>query len=84
MPEVVAEVVACLRTLRNNPVQNNAESQENDRANARAEGPGPNQETHTAGVERVFSASGKMHGVLSKSVSADTIEHSLFAAINAP
>ena len=26
----------------------------------------------------------KMHGDLSKSVSADTIEHSLFAAINAP
>ena len=38
----------------------------------------------SAGVERVFSAAGKMHGDLSKSVSADTIEHSLFAAINAP
>ena len=38
----------------------------------------------SAGVERVFSAAGKMHGDLSKSVNADTLEYSLFAAINAP
>ena len=36
----------------------------------------------SAGVERVFSAAGKMHGDLSKSVKDTTIEHSLFAAFN--
>ena len=33
------------------------------------------------GVERVFSAAGKMHGDLSKSAKDDTLEHSLFAAV---
>ena len=36
----------------------------------------------SAGVERVFSAAGKMHGDLSKSAKDDTLEHSLFAAFN--
>lgn len=36
----------------------------------------------SAGVERVFSAAGKMHGDLSKSAAADTLEASLFAAFN--
>ena len=36
----------------------------------------------SAGVERVFSAAGKMHGDLSKSVKDSTLEHSLFAAFN--
>ena len=44
-------------------------------------GPAP---ASSPGVERVFSAAGKMHGDLSKSVNADTLEYSLFAAINAP
>ena len=34
----------------------------------------------SAGVERVFSAAGKMHGDLSKSAKDSTLEHSLFAA----
>ena len=38
----------------------------------------------SAGVERVFSAAGKMHGDLSKSAKDETLEHSLFAAINTP
>jgi hypothetical protein len=36
----------------------------------------------SAGVERVFSAAGKMHGDLSKSAKDNTLEHSLFAAFN--
>ena len=36
----------------------------------------------SAGVERVFSAAGKMHGDLSKSAKDTTLEHSLFAAFN--
>ena len=36
----------------------------------------------SAGVERVFSAAGKMHGDLSKSAKDETLEHSLFAAFN--
>lgn len=36
----------------------------------------------SAGVERVFSAAGKMHGDLQKSVKDTTLEHSLFAAFN--
>ena len=36
----------------------------------------------SAGVERVFSAAGKMHGDLSKSAKDSTLEHSLFAAFN--
>ena len=36
----------------------------------------------SAGVERVFSAAGKMHGDLSKKANADTLEASLFAAFN--
>ena len=35
----------------------------------------------SAGVERVFSAAGKMHGDLQKSKDS-TLEHSLFAAFN--
>ena len=35
-----------------------------------------------AGVERVFSAAGKMHGDLQKSAKDSTLEHSLFAAFN--
>ena len=38
--------------------------------------------TSSAGVERVFSAAGKMHGDLSKSAKDSTLEHSLFAAFN--
>ena len=34
------------------------------------------------GVEHVFSAAGKMHGDLQKSVKDSTLEHSLFAAYN--
>ena len=34
------------------------------------------------GVERVFSAAGKMHGDLQKSAKDTTLEHSLFAAFN--
>ena len=34
------------------------------------------------GVERVFSAAGKMHGGLSKSAKDETLEASLFAAFN--
>ena len=34
----------------------------------------------SAGVERVFSAAGKMHGDLQKSAKDSTLEHSLFAA----
>ena len=36
----------------------------------------------SAGVERVFSAAGKMHGDLQKSAKDSTLEHSLFAAYN--
>ena len=36
------------------------------------------------GIERVFSAAGKMHGDLSKSAKDETLEHSLFAAVNTP
>ena len=36
----------------------------------------------SAGVERVFSAAGKMHGDLQKSVKDTTLEHSLYAAFN--
>ena len=36
----------------------------------------------SAGVERVFSAAGKMHGGLQKSAKDSTLEHSLFAAFN--
>ena len=36
----------------------------------------------SAGVERFFSAAGKMHGDLSKSAKDSTLEHSLFAAFN--
>ena len=36
----------------------------------------------SAGVERVFSAAGKMHSDLSKSAKDSTLEHSLFAAFN--
>ena len=36
----------------------------------------------SAGVERVFSAAGKMHGDLQKSAKDSTFEHSLFAAFN--
>ena len=35
-----------------------------------------------AGVERVFSAAGKMHGDLQKSAKDSTLEHSLFTAFN--
>lgn len=34
------------------------------------------------GVERVFSAAGKMHDDLRKSEKDSTLEHSLFAAFN--
>ena len=36
----------------------------------------------SAGVERVFSAAGKMHGDLQKLAKYTTLEHSLFAAFN--
>lgn len=36
----------------------------------------------SAGVERVFSAAGRMHGDLSKAVKDCTLQHSLFAAYN--
>ena len=36
----------------------------------------------SAGVERVFSAVGKMHGDLQKSAKDSALEHSLFAAFN--
>ena len=36
----------------------------------------------SAGVERIFSAAGKMHGDLSKNAKDDTLEASLFAAYN--
>ena len=36
----------------------------------------------SAGVERVFSAAGKMHSDLQKSAKDSTLEHSLFAAFN--
>ena len=36
----------------------------------------------SAGVERVFSAAGKMHTDLKKSAKGTTLEHSLFAAFN--
>ena len=36
----------------------------------------------SAGVERVFSAAGKMHSDLQKSARDSTLEHSLFAAFN--
>ena len=36
----------------------------------------------SAGVERVFSAAGNMHGDLKKSSKDSTLEHSLFAVFN--
>jgi len=36
----------------------------------------------SAGVERVFSAAGKMHGDLRKSGKAEMLEHSIIAAHN--
>ena len=36
----------------------------------------------TAGVERVFSAAGRMHSDLRKSMKDSTLEHSLMAAFN--
>ena len=36
----------------------------------------------TAGVERVFSAAGRMHTDLRKSMKDSTVEHSLFASFN--
>ena len=36
----------------------------------------------SAGVERVFSAAGKMHGDLQKAAEDSTLERSLFAAFN--
>ena len=36
----------------------------------------------SAGVERVFSAAGNMHGDLQKSSKDSTLENSLFAAFN--
>ena len=36
----------------------------------------------SAGVERVFSAAGKLHDDLRKSAKDSTLEHSLFAAFN--
>ena len=36
----------------------------------------------SAGVERVFSAAGKMHGDLQKSAKDSKLEHSFFAAFN--
>ena len=36
----------------------------------------------SAGVERVFSAAGKMHGDLQKSAKDSALEHTLFAAFN--
>ena len=36
----------------------------------------------SAGVERVFSAAGNMHGDLQKSAKDTTLEYSLFAAFN--
>ena len=38
----------------------------------------------TAGVERVFSAAGRMHNDLRKSMKDSTLEHSLFARFNDP
>ena len=38
----------------------------------------------SAGVERVFSAAGRMHDDLRKSMKNDTLSHSLFAAFNTP
>ena len=40
------------------------------------------QDPANAGVERVFSAAGKMHGDLRQSSKDTTLEHSLFAAFN--
>ncbi len=45
---------------------------------------GREAEVYRAGVERVFSAAGRMHDDLRKSVSNETLEHSLFAAFNSP
>ena len=36
----------------------------------------------SGGVERVFSAAGKMHDDLRKSMNDNSLEHSLFAAFN--
>eukprot|EP00966_Prymnesium_polylepis_P174218 4030832-Prymnesium_polylepis.1 len=36
----------------------------------------------SAGVERVFSAAGKMHDDLKKSAKDETLEHSIIAAFN--
>ena len=38
----------------------------------------------SAGVERIFSAAGKMHTDLKKSAKDTTLEHSLFAAGSTP
>ena len=38
----------------------------------------------TAGVERVFSAAGRMHTDLRKSMQDSTLEHSILAAFNNP
>ena len=38
----------------------------------------------TAGVERVFSAAGRMHTDMRKSMQDTTLEHSLFASFNSP
>ena len=38
----------------------------------------------TAAVERVFSAAGRMHNDLRKSMRDSTLEHSLFSRFNTP
>ena len=38
--------------------------------------------TSSAGVERVFSAAGKMYSDLRKSMKDDSLKHSLFTALN--
>ena len=42
----------------------------------------PRAPASSAGVERVFSAAGKMHDDLKKSAKDDTLEHSIIAAFN--
>jgi hypothetical protein len=42
------------------------------------------QPASSAGVERVFSAAGRMHSDLRKSMKDSSLEHSLFAAYNTP
>ena len=44
--------------------------------------PGPRRAT--GGVERVFSAAGRMHTDLRKSMQDSTLEHSILAAFNNP